>query len=278
MKILAPTDHSKLSTVAVIYAAKMAKKFNAELIIMNAMYSQASSRARMVSPMLEKEMAAIAQRDMEELVTEVKKAVRGPLKITGKVLQGFPLTSLVMLWIEKNPVDLIVMGTKGATGLQKILIGSNAAAMIDHSPVPVIIVPPKATFKSFTKVVYASDLKDVHQELRLIKDFVKLFNTKIDVLHVVPENDATAFNKKEMKQDLIDKMGYPKIDLHIIKEDLIPLAIDNYLIDSKGDMLVMFTHKLGFFDKLFSRSVTRKLVVHSHVPLLSFNKSTLTKK
>lgn len=278
MKILAPTDHSKLSTVAVIYAAKMAKKLNAELIIMNAMYSQASSRARMVSPMLEKEMAAIAQRDMEELVTEVKKAVRGPLKITGKVLQGFPLTSLVMLWIEKNPVDLIVMGTKGATGLQKILIGSNAAAMIDHSPVPVIIVPPKASFKNFAKVVYASDLKDVQQELRLIKDFVKPFNTKIDVLHVVPENDATAFNKKEMKQDLIDKMEYPKIDLHIIKEDLIPLAIDNYLIDSNGDMLVMFTHKLGFFDKLFSRSVTRKLVVHSHVPLLSFNKSTLTKK
>lgn len=80
---------------------------------------------------------------------------------------------------------------------------------------------------------------------------------------------------KQIKSDLVKKMKYEKISFHLSKNDAVPEAIDNFMVDRKADILIMFTHKLSFFEKLFSRSVTRKLAFHSYIPMLTFNKDNL---
>ncbi|HNP06260.1 MAG TPA: universal stress protein [Cyclobacteriaceae bacterium] len=275
MTILVPTDFSKPSKVAALYAAQLAKKAGAELVIATVAYGQASSRAMMVSQKLDTEMRNIALKELEELTTEIKSKVRGKLTISTHVLSGFPVTQVIQRFVKRNEVDLIVMGTRGATGLQKVLIGSNAAAMIQSSSVPVIIVPHNATFKGFKKIVYATDLIHIDEELSTVSEFAKLFNAKIDVLHVIPEASSTDINVKQIKSDLVKKMKYEKISFHLSKNDAVPEAIDNFMVDRKADILIMFTHKLSFFEKLFSRSVTRKLAFHSYIPMLTFNKDNL---
>lgn len=278
MTILVPTDFSKPSKVAALYAAQLAKKINAELTIVNVVYGQASSRAMMVTPRLDAEMKRIANEELDILVDDIKSQIKGELTISVRILTGFPVTNVLQRFLKKSKVDLVIMGTKGATGLQKVLIGSNAAAMIQGSIVPVIIVPHNATFKSFKKVVYATDLIQMDKELSVVGQFVKPFNANINVLHVLPSDSSTKINSKEIKSDLIKKMKYEKISFHVSKNDDIPKAIDDYIVDKKADILVMFTHKLGFFEKLFSRSVTRKLAFHSYIPMLTFNKDYLDKK
>lgn len=275
MTILVPTDFSKPSKVAVLYAALLAKKAGAELVIATVAYGQASSRAMMVSQKLDMEMKNIAIKELEELTNEIQSKVRGKLTISTQVLSGFPVTQVIQRFVKRKEVDLIVMGTRGATGLQKVIIGSNAAAMIQSSSVPVIIVPHNATFKGFKKIVYATDMNDIEEELSTVSVFAKLFNAKIDVLHVIPEATSTDLNAKQIKSDLVKKMKYEKISFHLSKNDAIPEAIDNFMVDRKADILIMFTHKLSFFEKLFSRSVTRKLAFHSHIPMLTFNKDNL---
>lgn len=275
MTILVPTDFSKPSKVAVLYAAQLAKKTGAELAIASVVYGQASSRAMMVSQKLDTEMKNIARSEMEELTKEVRSKVKGKLEITNHVLSGFPVTQVIQRFVKKKEIDLIVMGTRGATGLQKVLIGSNAAAMIQSSSVPVIIVPHNATFKGFKKIVYTTDLNHMEEELATVTDFAKLFNARIEVLHVIPEAEPTDLNAKQIKSDLIKKMKYEKISFYLSKNDTVPEAIDNFMIDRKADMLIMFTHKLSFFEKLFSTSVTRKLAFHSYIPMLTFNKDNL---
>ncbi|MEQ8363518.1 MAG: universal stress protein [Cyclobacteriaceae bacterium] len=275
MTILVPTDFSKPSKVAVLYAAQLAKKTNAKLAIASVVYGQASSRAMMVSQKLDTEMKNIARIELEELTDDIKKKVKGKLEITNHVLSGFPVTQVIQRFVKKKEVDLIVMGTRGATGLQKVLIGSNAAAMIQSSSVPVIIVPHNATFKGFKKIVYATDLKHMEEELATVTAFAKLFNARVEVMHVIPEAESTDLNAKQIKEDLIKKMKYEKISFNLSKNDAVPEAIDNFMIDRKADMLIMFTHKLSFFEKLFSTSVTRKLAFHSYIPMLTFNKDNL---
>jgi len=167
------------------------------------------------------------------------------------------------------------MGTHGATGVQKVLVGTNAAAMIQDSPVPVIIVPRDATFHGFKKVAYATDMENVNEELSTVCQFVKPFNGSINVLHVVPEDVKSDIDPKQTKTNLIAKMKYDKITFHIAENNNVAEALDNFMIDKKVDILVMFTHKLTFFEKLFSRSVTRKIAFHSHLPMLTFNKDNL---
>ncbi|MGB4972480.1 MAG: universal stress protein, partial [Cyclobacteriaceae bacterium] len=196
MTILVPTDFSKPSKVAVLYAALLAKKAGAELVIATVAYGQASSRAMMVSQKLDTEMKNIAHAELEELTTEIKSKVKGKLTISTQVLSGFPVAQVIQRFVKKKEVDLIVMGTRGATGLQKVIIGSNAAAMIQNSSVPVIIVPHNATFKGFKKIVYATDLTHIEEELSTVSAFAKLFNARVEVLHVIPEAASTDINTK----------------------------------------------------------------------------------
>jgi nucleotide-binding universal stress UspA family protein len=275
MTILVPTDFSKPSKVAALYAALLAKKAGAELVIVTVAFGQASSRAMLVSQKLDAEMKNIAREELEELINEIKSKVPGKLTISSQVLSGFPVTQVVQRYVKNKEVDLIVMGTRGATGLQKVLIGSNAAAMIQSSSVPVIIVPNNATFKGFKRIVYATDLTHMEEELATVTDFAKLFKARVEILHVVPESDSTKHNTKQIKSELIKKTKYEKISFHLSKNNAVPEAIDNFMIDRKADILIMFTHRLSFFEKLFSRSVTRKLAFHSYIPMLTFNKDNL---
>jgi len=148
--------------------------------------------------------------------------------------------------------------------------------MIQDSIVPVIIVPQNATFKNLKKVVYATDLINMEKELSAVCKFIKPFNANIDVLHVIPKDASAKLDPKQIKSELITKMKYEKISFHISKNDAVPEAIDKFIISKKADILVMFTHKLNFFEKLFSRSITRKLAFHSFIPMLTFNKGNLT--
>lgn len=272
MTILVPTDFSKPSKVAVTYAALLAKKVGAELALVTVSYLQASSRAMVVSQKLDTEMKNIARNELEELTKELQNQVGDTLKITNHVLSGFPVTQVIDRFIKDKEIDLIIMGTRGASGLQQVLIGSNAAAMIQDSSVPVIIVPHDATFKGFNKIVYATDMLHIEEELMTVSEFAKLFDAAVEILHVVPDGDTSDLDTQQIKSNLIKKASYEKISFHLSENTEVTEAIDNFMIDSKADILIMFTHKLNFFEKLFSRSVTRKLAFHSYIPMLTFNK------
>ena len=278
MTILVPTDFSKHSKTAALYAARLAKKIGAELVLLNVVYGQASSRAMMVTPKLEAEMKKIANNELDRLVQGIKTEIKGKLDISVRLLTGFPVTNVVQRFLRQAKVDLVIMGTQGATGLQKVFIGSNAAAMIQDAVVPVVIVPQNAAFKSLKKIVYATDLDNMENELSAVCQFAKPFNATIDVVHVAAEDAPTKFDLKQMKSELARKMKYEKISFHLSKNDDVAEAIDRFIIAKKADMLVMFTHKLNFFEKLFSLSVTRKLAFHSYVPMLTFNKANLAGK
>jgi len=124
MTILVPTDFSKLSKVAVLYAAKLAKKTDSELLIVNVVYSQASSRAIMVTPKLEAEIKKIANNELDILVNDIKSQVKGKLNISVRLLTGFPVTNVIQRFLKKSKVDVVIMGTQGATGLQKYSWGA----------------------------------------------------------------------------------------------------------------------------------------------------------
>ena len=162
------------------------------------------------------------------------------------------------------------MGTKGATGLTKVLIGSNAAAVINSSDIPVITVPEFARFNNLKHIVYATDILNLNKELKMIVPFAKLFDATIHILHIVSLKSKKKINTKNIVDKL--KIIYPKITFHVAINDQILEEIDEYTADIKADMLVMFTHDLTFFEKLFGKSVTRQMAFHIWIPLLTIKK------
>ncbi len=274
-KILVPTDFSEPSKVAVFYAAQLAKFLNAEITLLAVVNVNTSSQTVMKMQRLEEAMMEGAQDDANQLIAEIREKIKGEVPIDYKWISGYPIHEKIEKFVIDHEMDMIVMGTKGATGLKKVLIGSNAAAVIDNSSVPVIAVPDNASFTGINKIVYSTDLVNVNEEIKTIAMFASLFDASISVLHVRPTDSVKKIDEAEATADLVKQTKYPKISFAISRNNHIAEAVEEFSIEQNADLLVMFTHKLDFYEKLFGKSVTRQMAFHGNIPMLTFNKTTL---
>lgn len=275
MKILVPTDFSKLSSTASHYAAKMANKLNAEVVLIHVVYIDSPPRAQVALHVkeIEDRMVDNARQDCIQLANELKSEF-GASKVTFKIIKGYPVENVIENYAVHNHIDFIVMGTKGASGITKVLIGSNAAAVISNSSIPVIIVPEHARFNGVVNIVYASDTEKIETELNKLIKFAELFGAAIHIIHVLPPATDKKIDVSKMEADIKKKFKYPSISVQVILNDDILYGIDEAVADKKADMIAMFTHKHSFFEKLFGKSITRQMAFHARIPMLSIKKLT----
>jgi nucleotide-binding universal stress UspA family protein len=261
--ILVPTDFSRLSANAVRYAVGLAKNVDATILMVSVVNVNATSQTLMKWHKLEEEMLEIAQQDADVLMAEIKAETVECPSLTYRSIKGFPL-------------ELVI--EHAATGLKKVLLGSNAAGVIDHSSVPVLAVPEDAVFRDVKRIVYATDMVNLQAEVQSIASYAKILGAEICILHVVPANNDLEIDTQQRVQDLIAIAGYPAITFHLLRNDRIAEAVETFVEEQQGDLLAMFTHKLGFYEKLFGKSVTQRLALHAKTPLLTFNKTMLKEK
>jgi nucleotide-binding universal stress UspA family protein len=168
-------------------------------------------------------------------------------------------------------MSMIVIGTRGASGLAKYVMGSNAVSVLEVSTVPVLAVPEKAAFKNFKNFVYASDLRHFEKEVSAMLPILKALDATLHVLHVLDggkKEDADAL-QLEIKSTL-KKLDFRKSTVTIKINKPVDVAIDSLVRELKADMVAMFMRKRTSYEKIFHRSMTKKMAFQSNVPLLAF--------
>lgn len=270
--LLVPTDFSAAAKAAALYAAQLAVHINAKVILLSVIEMETSETVLSNWKKLEQQMMDAAVRDMQKLLKELKAAVPGDLLITADMAVGIPKSEVIEEYSRKKKVNMIVMGTSGATGLKKILRGTNTARLIAISSRPVLAIPAKATFSPPKKMVYATDMKNIKTEIKTLTAIASLFHSEIMVLHCVPPGTSSRLDKK-LEPNLINQAEYGAISYHQVKTDSIDKAIGKFVDETKADVLVMFTHELGFYEKLLGKSITRTMAFQSRIPLLVYNRS-----
>ena len=271
VNILVPTDLSEVSKTAVQYALKIVNKLGGTLTVLHVVIIFQPTRAtmRLQLKSLEKELLETSREDLEAFVKSLSKQIKAEESINVKVAKGTSFNDAVKREAKKLRTGLIVMGTKGASGLRKYVLGSNTASVIEVSHVPVLAVPELGEFKSFKNVVYATDLRNVQKELKTLIPYLEKFNSTVHLLHVTSSlKEVSALEKKI--DGIVKKAGITKIICKVIVNKNIDEAIDYYVAESNADLLAMFTHDVSFYEKLFNRSMTRKMAFHSKIPLLAF--------
>src|SRR5690606_11845301 len=139
-RILIPTDFSKLSKVAVFYAIELAQKLEGELIVVSVVNTEVPPMTRLGLHRLRAAFKKSAELEMILLIKEIEKKYKRKYKVNiiHKILFGSSVNETIERFASGNNIDLIVTGTKGATGLKKVFLGSNATSIINKSSIPVI--------------------------------------------------------------------------------------------------------------------------------------------
>lgn len=166
--------------------------------------------------------------------------------------------------IETTKADIIVLGTKGASGIDEILLGSNAYLAIKNSTIPLIIIPENYGLKAPTKVLIASDFEGnlSDKSVKPIIDFKEKFKAEIHVLHVADseESDSVKLKINHLIDDMVDRF-------HIVEDDNIEDAISLYMTENDFDFLVLAPKYRGIIRNLFHQSVTKKISAKAKSPL-----------
>jgi len=267
------TDFSPLSEVALQFGARMSQNIDAEYTILNVVRLDGLPKSNIRMKTIEKSIHEIAQLEGEQLVEKIRKVAKPGTKIHFKALKGHTVGDAIHRYTVKHKVDLVVLGSQGASSLKKLRLGGTAVSVIEMSKAPVLAVPKFAGVWSFKNVVYASDLTNVERELETIIPFAKQFNSRIRMVHVVPAVDKRMELRRQWVERKIQEAKYPEITFDLLIDDNIPEAIDKFIREQKVDVLTTFTHELSLYDKLFGLSVTRTIAYQGNIPLLAFKRS-----
>lgn len=145
-KILTPIDGSDNSLSAAIYAIELARKFLSEIHIISVVpskikYGDSSGYFGMVPPKYFDKYKKEAEIWFDQLKNTIKTNEFNLAKIITEVITSpLSVSSTILEYGERKNVDLIVLGTKGKTGLKRLLIGSTAQEIMTYAHCPVMVV------------------------------------------------------------------------------------------------------------------------------------------
>jgi len=263
------TDFSPLSKVAIQFAMKMAAPLDAHFTILNIVRVDGIPKANLKAKQIEKSIAQVSQEEGDNLVKELRNQIKGNYKLEFKPIKARTVAEMVRKYVEKHPTNMVVMGLQGASALKKARLGGTTVSVIDECKVPVLAIPALAKYHNLQHIVYASDLKNIQKELETIIEFAKIFGSTVHMIHVAPVMDKKLEAEINFVDEIIRKINYDKLDFKLILEEDITTAIDSYIKKTKADLLTTFTHKLSLEEKLFGKSVTRRLAYQGTIPLLA---------
>ena len=261
MKILCPTDFSDNSKFACEYAIDLGNSLKAKIILFSSYKVQQSA---LVLKSLDETVKNTTEEDLKKFAIPLKQKIKTGFDPEYVVVSGNASDSIVE-YANKNDVDLIVMGTKGSSGIINMLLGSVTSDVIKKSNVPVLAIPEITQYYlPNNTILLALDSEGINCEssIQLLAQLLSIADTTIDVLHVNIPGEKIQLSKTSGK--------LASIVSNIIEVDgLDPVEeIKKYVDDSNIGILVMVRRKHSHLETLFFESNTVAELFASNVPLL----------
>lgn len=271
-RILVPVDFSEEAKCAAKVAAKIAKDTNSDIYLLHMLelpegvIDMASSGDNSTPATL------LFMRKVHERFDELKnESFFEGLNVIEEV--HFHKTfEGVIEESKKQNIDLIVMGSSGATGLKEIIVGSNTEKVVRHSNVPVLVVKKGSDNFEINNIVFASDFNDESKnKFQNVIDFATIFNAKIHLLYV---NTVHNFNTTKVLDAKIDNFisdfNYKNFDAFIYNDVSVEKGILNFSRQINADIIALNTHGRSGLSKLFNGSIGQELSNHALKPVITF--------
>mgnify|MGYP003394872525 CR=1 FL=1 len=274
-KILVATDFSTNSKVGLRFAIQLASQQNIELTFIHSFYLIKPSSWSFEKFMeYEKNESFEIHKKLNEFVTTVYKETGiTPSHFKCIVTKGVFAESCILEHAIEQQFDFICIGTRGAGKLTKVF-GTTASNLINHSTIPVIVVPKNYRRGVVKKILYATDFSNLKNELTEVINFAKPLHSKVELVHCYKTTDQLETKTKIF--DIVKRNTTYPIKLHLelmIRSELLISKIDTVIKKSKANLLVMFTeHNKSFLKKIIFSSQSEEYSFKAKIPLLVYKK------
>lgn len=273
-KIIVPVDFSKCSENALKTASFIAKKSNAEILVVHML--ELSSEIKLQSGThKQQEILFFLKLAENKLKQFIQKDYLEDVKVTWIVEYYTPLLELEALAKEAE-ADLIVMGSHGVSGIKELFVGSNTEKVVRSSAIPVLVVKNVPVVSDFKTAIFASDFSiDEIESYKRVKSMLKKLSCNLQLLHVnTPYKNFRS--TREMEQEVSDFLMEAEGDLHSIND---VVYISDYTVE-KGileyanlygmDLIIVATHGRKGISHFLEGSISEDVANHSTLPVMTF--------
>ncbi|MFS4467876.1 universal stress protein [Maribacter sp. 2210JD10-5] len=273
-QILIPTDFSDYALNAIFTALKLEQNRSCHFILLHAYEPdnrnisnrQNTVRTGMVYDAMRKDVT----NKLEETLQMIAKVCdNSPHKFSTLAKRG-DLASTVSELVPKYDLDLIVMGTKGATGNRQVFLGSNTVKVLKKIwSCPILIVPRKFNFQALRKIVFPTEYVNFYSkgQLNPLVSLAEAWRSQVLIFHVAQEfklSEKQLSNKKIIKQRLGSiRHSFYKVPIHTTVAN----AITKFTEEKLADMICMVHYQHTFLERLIEEPVVKKIGFHTEVPL-----------
>ncbi|WP_047414620.1 universal stress protein [Cellulophaga sp. Hel_I_12] len=271
-RILLPTDFSDNAFEAIRYALLVFKDLKCTFFLLHTYTPPVYQTEYLLGSPGLIGLGDVMQETSTNRLEKLKVRLESQYKNTNhtfKIRTAFnTLVNEVIETTEQEEIDMIIMGTTGATGAKEILFGSNAVHVIKKTKRPIIVVPPNFEYEAPKEILFPTDYEIDYKKEALESLFIiaQQHNSRINVMHVRAGLDLNTLQKKYKKQ--LEKLISTMSLFHEMPDNEVINAINQFQVKNKINLLVMIQNKHTFLERLFIEPVIKKLGFHITVPFM----------
>lgn len=271
--LLVATDFSIPARKAAWYAADMAMAIRAKIVLLH-VYQIPVTYLEVPVVINELSIQQEVEINILKLKEELNERTNGAVDIKTEIKTGSFFNELKNVCQLHAPYA-VILGSQGTSAYEHILYGTHAVYTTRHLDWPVITVPNGARFSAIKNICLACDFSNIADATVAdeIKQFAEDFNAELHVLNTAKKTDFHPLNTLESGL-LQERIGNLNPHYHFIINEKTDESIIEFAEKNNIDLLIVLPKRHGLIDKLIHKSVTRQLVLYSHVPVMSLHHHT----
>lgn len=268
--ILLPTDFSDNSWSAIVYVLKLYADEPCTFYLLNSINIRVSSMIN-ITGKLEEIMRENAMKELQELKKQAEEANANANHDFEIILSSEELVDALKTAVEKHDINLVVTGTKGATGAKEFFFGSNTVKIIKKMKLcPVLVVPNEFDFVLPKQIAFPSDFNRSYsdKELKSLKDLANLYDSKIKIVHINVEKKLDSVQMYNMTK-LGEHLEHYEHSFHWMPDyTKKAIAINEFIEELEINILVMVNYKHSFIESIVNEPVIKTIGFHPIIPFL----------
>jgi len=274
--ILFPTDFSEAARNAFRFTLLLADKIEAEIFVLHAIYPQYEGMdLPVMATQATQKKIEVARSLLEAFVDTTVEMMADELNNTAtietQVEIGSPASTIASFALREE-IELIVMGTQGEHNTLEKIFGSVTSEVIQRTKCHVLAIPEEGKLEKLQIMAFATDLKEADPyHIWELSKLLDQFNPILHCVHVASEQDAAkVLDMNDLETFFSHHAPSLQIKFHNLEGGDLATTLNEFAETFDVDLLVMTTPHRNFFERMFHKSQTRHMALHTRIPLLVF--------